>query len=287
MYFFFSFSVRVVAILFMFACCCDLVCVCVCVRVRVRVRVLLGSIAIKTNVLSIEWYINTNPPYRSFYCIYLSVALSCRTGSFPLSLRVILRSTISFYPSLYHVVPDLFVVSLNLSCRSDLVCVCVLLRSTVSTDPSRHSDLVRVLLSPPPSTVSIDPSLNRFVPDLFVSFYVPFRSCLCLCSCSSPFDRSYTSVSLSSRTGSIRLSLRVLLLLHPTVVISTPSGLPVWLLLLLIVELIFNGFERTSLANRSFDHCIRHLFINWSCILSIALPHTVLLPIFVLERVRS
>ena len=132
-------------------------------------------------MLNIEWYINTNPPYRSFYCIYLSIALSCRTEPFPLSLRVILCSTISFYPSLYHVVPDLFVVSLNVPCRSDFIFVCVLLHSTVSTDPSRDSILVRVLLLPRPLTVFIDPSLNCVLPDLFVSLYMSLRSCLCLC----------------------------------------------------------------------------------------------------------
>ena len=42
------------------------------------------------------------------------------------------------------------------------------------------SELVHVLLLPPPSTVSIYSSLNRVVPDLFVSFYVPFRSCFSL-----------------------------------------------------------------------------------------------------------
>ena len=173
---------------------------------------------IQTNVLSIEWYINPNLPYRSFYCIYLSVALSCRAGSFPLSICVVLRWTISFYPSLYPVVPDLVVVSLNVPCHSDLVCVCVLLRSTVSTDPSRHSDLVSVLLLPRPSTISIDPSLNY-----------------------SPFDRIYRSVSLSCRTLSVFLSLRVLLILvrvflpPPTPTDDTPTPLS-----FVIVESILN-----------------------------------------------
>ena len=130
-------------------------------------------------MLSIECYINTNPPYCSFYCIYLSVALSCRTRSFPLSLRVILRSTISFYPSLYHVVPDLFVVSLNMPCRSDLVCVCVPFnRIYRSVSPFRSCSCSS---SSSPFDLSINPSLNCVVPDLFVTLYMSFRSCLCLC----------------------------------------------------------------------------------------------------------
>ena len=62
-----------------------------------------------------------------------------------------------------------------------------------------------VLLLPPPSPVSIDPSLFSVVPDLFSSLYVLFRSCSC--SCSSRFDCIYLSVSLLCRTGSIRLFL--------------------------------------------------------------------------------
>ena len=108
-------------------------------------------------VLSIEWYINTNSPYRSFYFIYLSVVLSCRTGSFPLSLRVVLRLTVSFYPSLYHVVPDLFVVSLKVPFRS-----CLCLSSSSS---------------------------NRIYRSVS-----PFRSCSCSSS-SSSFDRIHRSVS--------------------------------------------------------------------------------------------
>ena len=67
-----------------------------------------------------------------------------------------------------------------------------------------RSDLVCVFLLPPPSTVSIYPSLYRVVPNLFLSLYVFLRSCLCsflcsfLCSCScsysSQFDRIYPSV---------------------------------------------------------------------------------------------
>ena len=40
------------------------------------------------------------------------------------------------------------------------------------------------------------------------------------------------------------------------------------------MEFIFNGFERTSLASRSFYRRIRHLFINRSCILLIKVPRT-------------
>ena len=54
-----------------------------------------------------------------FSCIYLSVSLLCRTRSIRLSLhavrcdRVVFRSTISIFPSLYRVVPVLF-LSLSL-----------------------------------------------------------------------------------------------------------------------------------------------------------------------------
>ena len=51
------------------------------------------------------------------------------------------------------------------------------------------SDLVRVrLLPPPPSTVSIDPSLYRVVPDLSLPLYMSFRSCS---SSSSSYSYSY------------------------------------------------------------------------------------------------
>ena len=76
-------------------------------------------------------------------------------------------------------------------------------------------------------TVSINPSRNRVVPDLFVSLYVPFRSCFSSCFSSSSW----------------------LLVL-----------LPVRVLLLRIVELVGNGFERTSLASRSFKHMYPSLF---------------------------
>ena len=56
------------------------------------------------------------------------------------------------------------------------------------------------------------------------------------CSCSSPFDCIYRFVSLSCRTGYFPLSLHVVLvlvlvavvvvlLLHPTLVPSTPTGM--------------------------------------------------------------
>ena len=77
-----------------------------------------------------------------------------RTVSFLLSLRVplvLLRPMILPLP-LY----------CDSTCHCDLVCVRVRVRVRV-----------HVLLC---STVSIDPSLNRVVPDLFVSLNVPFRS---------------------------------------------------------------------------------------------------------------
>ena len=61
------------------------------------------------------------------------------------------------------------------------------------------------------STVTIDPSLNCVLPDLFLSVYMSFRSC----SCSSSFNRIYLSVSLSCYTGSFSLSLCAVL--HSTV----------------------------------------------------------------------
>ena len=77
------------------------------------------------------------------------------------------------------------------------------------------SDLVRVLLlPPPPSTVSIDPSLYYCVVRDFSSLFMWIRLCLVsydiffplfTCpsrSCSSPFNRINLSVSLSCRTGS-------------------------------------------------------------------------------------
>ena len=77
------------------------------------------------------------------------------------------------------------------------------------------------------SAVSIDPSLTRVVPDLFVSLYVS-KSCSCSSS-SSSFDGIYRSVSLSFLTGYFPLSLHVVpdpvrvLLLPPSTVSIDPS----------------------------------------------------------------
>ena len=78
--------------------------------------------------LSIVSYRMSPPPLftcRSLFDrIFLSVSLSWHTGSFALSLRVdsflvhvLLHSSVSFYPSLYHGVPDLF-LSLYVPCWS-------------------------------------------------------------------------------------------------------------------------------------------------------------------------
>ena len=45
---------------------------------------------------------------QSCCCDLVFVRLVLRAGSFPLSLRLVLRSTVSIYPSLYFAVPDLF-----------------------------------------------------------------------------------------------------------------------------------------------------------------------------------
>ena len=116
---------------------------------------------------------------------------TCHCDLVRVRVRVLLRSTVSidlsrYYdlacvllllpPSTLSIDPPLNCVvsyriySLLFTCRSDLVCVRVRVR-------------VHVLLC---STVSIDPSLNRVVPDLFVSLNVPFRSYFSACaSCSS------------------------------------------------------------------------------------------------------
>ena len=132
------------------------------------------------------------------------------------------------------------------------------------------------------TTGVLDPSLYHAVPDLFLSCYMSFRSGSCSCSSSSSsFDRIYQSVSLSCRTVSFFLSLRVVAILsmfvfnriYLSISLSCRTGsfprsfraipivlffllffvlllvlvlLPVWLLLLWIVALIFNGFERNS-----------------------------------------
>ena len=120
----------------------------------------------------------------------------------------------------------------------------------IHTKRSDPNECVRVLRLPPPSIVSIDPSLNCVILDLFVSLKVPFRSCLCLCvvpilfvcrcdlvrvrvGC-SPFDRIYPSVSLSCRNGSFCLSLRHILVLVLVLVrvllppppMTTPTNTP-------------------------------------------------------------
>ena len=58
----------------------------------------------------------------SFDCIYLSVSLFCCTGSFPLSLLLVLRSTYRNFLSLLTSLSFLFVFLLFLlKCRSNLV----------------------------------------------------------------------------------------------------------------------------------------------------------------------
>ena len=109
-----------------------------------------------TNLLSIEWYINTNSPYPYVLC-----------G------RVLYRIFSSLFTRCY-----------------DLVRV-----------------RVSVLLLPPPSTVSI---IRLFIASYRIFYSLSLFMCRsCLCSCSSPFDCIYRSVSLSRRIGSFSLSLRV------------------------------------------------------------------------------
>ena len=91
---------------------------------------------------------------------------------------------------------------------------------------------------------AINPSLYCVVPDLFLSLYVSLRSCWCssssssfdriflsvpfrscFSSCSSRLDPIYRPVSLSCRTVSFFLSLRVVLVLlcPPTPTDDTPT----------------------------------------------------------------
>ena len=169
------------------------------------------------------------------------------------------------YPSLYRVV--LSIISYRIF-SSLFMCPC---------------DLVRVLLLPPPSIVSIDPSLNCVIKDLFVSLKVPFRSCLCLCVVTilfvlfsvRPFRsirlfivsyRILCSLSFSCRTGSFSLSLRVLfvlvrvLLLPPMTTPTDDTPIPS-----LVVVSILNWI-RTHLSRRANDvlHVSVTTFINQS-----------------------
>ena len=113
----------------------------------------------------------------SFDRIYLSVSLSCRTGSLPLSLHVVLRSTVSIYPSLYRVEPDLFLS----------LCMLFFVRPYLSIRLSIVSNRIFSSLfacCSSRSTVSIDPSCYCVVPDLFLSLCMLF------------FVRPYLSIHL-------------------------------------------------------------------------------------------
>ena len=92
-------------------------------------------------------------------------------------------------------------------------------RRRCRADPSN----IRIIIVPGRKSLPFALSIRLFtvwcvVPDLFVSLYASFRSCLCLCvvlifffcsSSSSPLDRIYRSVPLSCCTGSFPLSLHV------------------------------------------------------------------------------
>ena len=103
------------------------------IYLSVSLLCLNGSFPLSLFVFVFVFVFFSIQPYISIRLFIVSFSLSFRTGSLPLSLPVVLRSTISIGPSLYCVVPDLF---LSLMCRFDPVCVCVRLGSTVSIGPS-------------------------------------------------------------------------------------------------------------------------------------------------------
>ena len=123
----------------------------------------------------------------SFNCIYyLYVSLSCRTGSFPLSLQVVpILFLFVFFSVLSYlsirlfspVVPDLF-LSLY------VLYFFYRIYQSVSLSFCTGSFLLslRLVLC---STVSIDPSLYRVIRYLVSSLYVLFRPCCCSSSSSS------------------------------------------------------------------------------------------------------
>ena len=152
-----------------------------------------------------------------------------------LSIRLFLVS--------YRIFPSLF------TCRCDLVRVRVLLGSIVSINPYDCIYPSVSLLCCIVVSLRSCPSLSRVVWNLFPSLYVSFL-----------FSFLFVFFSIQPY-----LSICSFVLLPPT---PTPS---------LVVgswNRYFIRFECTSLASRSFYHCIRHVSINRYGYLSNVVQHT-------------
>ena len=200
----------------------------------------------------INWYYYNSP--HPFDCIYLSVSLLCHIGSFTLSLslslfichsdrfRVLLLSppsTISFYPSLYRVVPDLFfslfVWLQSFSCSSPFFSVrpyqsihlfivsyqifsslvivsMIVITCRVCSTVSIRLFIVLYGIFPPLFTCrSCSYSSSSYSSDLLLSlslFMCPFDPFSCWCS--SRFHCIYRSVSLLYLIGELFLPLYLL-----------------------------------------------------------------------------